>query len=120
MSDDAKRFEIPTTDLACNQFFKDRDRDTLEAFQRVMVARTSSHPMAYAERSVDWTEFEQELSRFCDAARIRHMAKHMAERELLYATPMVVIRKPDESLEILEGKGSISAELLASLIRGDD
>ena len=95
--------ELADADLRCSEFFKEADRDVIEAFQRVLAARVSDHPLGFAEARVDWTEFEQSLARFCDMARIRHMAKHNAIREAMLITrPIVVVREESGEMRLLE------------------
>lgn len=107
--------EITDYELRSSEFFKDADRDVIEAFQRVLASRVSDHPLGFAEPRVDWTEFEQNLARFCDMARIRHMAKHNAIREAtLIARPIVVVREEDGSTRMLQ---AIAPEMLEGLKR---
>lgn len=95
--------DITENELRCSEFYKEAERDLLEAFQRVLASRVSDHPLGFAEARVDWTEFEQNLARFCDLARIRHMAKHNAIREAMLVTrPIVVVREEDGRTRVLE------------------
>lgn len=97
-----KPSDLTDADLACSEFFREADRDTLQAFQHVLCARIAENVMGFPEPRVDWTEFEQELLRFCDLARIRHAAKHAAVREAMYATPIVVLRDDEGRTRMLE------------------
>lgn len=110
--------EISETELRGSELFKEADRDVIEAFQRVLVSRVSDHPMGFAGPRVDWTEFEQSLARFCDMARLRHIAKHNAMREAMLVTrPIIVVREEGSDAKLLEG-GVLPADLVDWLRNG--
>ena len=90
--------------LRSSEFFREVDRDVLQAFQRLLCARITDHPMGIPDERVDWTEFEQALARLCDYARIRHAAKHGAVREAMLVTrPIVVVREGGGDAKLLDG-----------------
>jgi hypothetical protein len=111
--------DVSLEELHCSEFFRDADRDAdrdaLQAFQHVLVARTSDHPLGIEGEHIEWAEFEQALARFCDLARIRHAAKHYAIREAMLTTkPIVVIRDSSGAMRMLESL-QIDPEMLESL-----
>lgn len=83
--------DVSLAELRCSQFFADADRDTMEAFRRVLVAQVEDQT-----GRLEWGEFEHDLAQFSEYARIRHAARFYATQEArMITTPIVVVIEDD-------------------------